>query len=108
MAWRCPPRPGRSRGRPRTSSRRAQLRRSTPSRGPGPCQALRMVAGPCGWWSPVRFRAEGGSGPAEQIVQFAVQIDELGLLAGRDDLERAEQEPGHRVQRGLEVRLAER
>src|ERR1017187_8466488 len=66
------------------------------------------MAGPCGRWSPVRFRAEGGSGPAEQIVQFAVQIDELGLLAGRDDLERAEEESGNRVQRGLEVRLAER
>lgn len=49
-----------------------------------------------------------GSVAVEQIVQFAVQVDELALAAGRDDLEGAQQEPGQRGQRCLEVRLAER
>ncbi len=49
-----------------------------------------------------------GSVAAEESVQLAVQVDELAFPARRDDLEGAQQEPGQRGQRRLEVRLAER
>ena len=45
--------------------------------------------------------------PAQQLVQLTVKIDVLTFPPGRDHLERAEQEPGQRGQRGLEVGLAE-
>src|SRR5215472_16296698 len=62
----------------------------------------------CGWAARPETAGgprPGGSALTEQVVQLALQVDELAFPPRRDDLERPQQEAGERRERRLEVRL---